>query len=204
MGFLGGLVKFACCAAAVVAAPVALPVAGAVAVAGATTAAGIVTTGATVATGRAIYKYGEKKIDEAEARGRRQGYEHGYKEGKIKAADEFQALLEKNENLLFGVLALALYVARLDGEDEQEVEYIENCIGDGELRREEIRYEINNIYKNEYNFSQIRSRYLDKVSAGELKYVDGVIKGVIDADGYISQQEKQFYDNVWLPYIQQL
>ena len=97
MGFLGGLVKFACCAAAVVAAPVALPVAGAVAVAGATTAAGIVTTGATVATGRAIYKYGEKKIDEAEARGRRQGYAHGYKEGKIKAADEFQALLEKNE-----------------------------------------------------------------------------------------------------------
>ena len=203
MGFLGGLVKFACCAAAVVAAPVALPVAGAVAVTGAT-AAGIVTTGATVATGRAIYKYGEKKIDEAEARGRRQGYDHGYKEGKIKAADEFQALLEKNENLLFGVIALALYVARLDGEDEQEVEYIENCIGDGELRREEIRYEINNIYKNEYNFSQIRSRYLDKVSAGELKYVDGVIKGVIDADGYISQQEKQFYDNVWLPYIQQL
>lgn len=203
MGFLGGLVKFACCAAAVVAAPVALPVAGAVAVTGAT-AAGIVTTGATVATGRAIYKYGEKKIDEAEARGRRQGYDHGYKEGKIKAADEFQALLEKNENLLFGVLALALYVARLDGEDEQEVEYIENCIGDGELRREEIRYEIKNIYKNEYNFSQIRSRYLDKVSAGELKYVDGVIKGVIDADGYISQQEKQFYDNVWLPYIQQL
>lgn len=165
------------------------------------TAAGV---GVIAAGGTGVYKYTEMKADEAEERGRRQGFGQGFREGKIKAAEEFQKMLAENENLLFGTFAMALYVARLDGEAKEETAYIEECLGHEQLRSEEIRHEIQNIYKNTYNFYEIRARYLDKASLKEIMVVDEVIKGVMDADGTVSEKEKQFYVTTWQPYVKRL
>ena len=177
-------------------------------VAGVAAAAGTkaaIVTGAKVAAGVAGtalgYGYFESKLDEAESKGRGQGYKHGFKEGKMKAAKDLQVLLEKNENLLLGIFAISLYVARLDGEDEAELEYIANCLGHEQLRSEAVKYEIQTIYDKKYNFYHIKTKYLDKVSKEELQYVDEVISGVMNADGDISEKEKEFYEKVWKPYL---
>lgn len=203
----------AAAAAGTMAAGAAATVGGAAAAAG-TTVAGVaaaagtkaaIVTGAKVAAGVAGtalgYGYFESKLDEAEANGRGQGYKHGFKEGKIKAAKDLQVLLEQNENLLLGMFATSLYVARLDGEDETELEYIANCLGNEQLRSEAVKHEIQAIYEKKYNFHHIKTKYLDKVSKEELKYVDDVISGVMNADGNISSNEKEFYEKVWKPYL---
>jgi len=143
-------------------------------------------------------------LNQAEERGRRQGFDHGFREGKIKAAEDLQKMLEKNENLLLGVFAMALHVARLDGMDDSELDYIEACLGNGELRSEAVRHEIQRISLKQYNFYEIRVRYLDKVSVEEIEYVDSVIQGVMDADGTVSDKEKQFYITTWQPYLRSL
>lgn len=148
-----------------------------------------------------MYSKFEEKLDEIEARGRRQGYEHGFKEGKIKATEDFKKLLEQNENLLLGVFATALYVARLDDEDDTEIEYIANCLGHEKLRREDIRHEIQAIYEKKYNFHHIKTKYLDKVSFKELDYINEVVNAVMEADGTVSAKEQDFYRSKWLPYI---
>ena len=148
-----------------------------------------------------IYTKFEEKLNEIEARGRRQGYKHGFKEGKIKAAEEFKKLLDENNNLLLGVFATALYVARLDGEDDKEIEYIANLLGHEELRREDIRYEIQSIYEKKYNFHHIKTKYLDKVSDKEINYINGVVNAVMEADGEVSAKEQDFYRGKWVPYI---
>jgi len=148
-----------------------------------------------------VYSKFEEKLDEIEARGRRQGFDDGFREGKAKAAKEFQRRLEQNENLLFAVFAIALYVARLDGEDDKEIEYIANCLGHEELRREDIRHEIQAIYDNQDGFYHIREKYLDKVSFKEIQYISSVVNAVMEADGTVSVEEKDFYNTQWVPYI---
>lgn len=199
----------AAAAAGTMAAGAATAVGGAAA--GAVTAVatkGAVVTGAKIVGGAIgtgiVYDWFDTKLDEAEANGRKQGYKHGYTEGKIKAAEDFKKMLENNENLLFGVFAMALYVARLDGEAEQELAYIKECLGHERLRSEEIRHEIQSIYQNNYNFYEIRARYLDKVSLAEIEVIDDVINGVMEADGSVSEKEKQFYVTTWQPYVRRL
>lgn len=160
--------------------------------------------GVVVAGGTGIYKYTEHKADEAEARGRKQGYKHGFTEGKQKAAKDLQELLEKNEKLRFGMFAMALHVARLDGEDEAELDYIEECLGNEELIREEVKHELQAISNRKYSFYEIRIKYLDKVSAEEMMYVDKVIQGVMEADGSVSEKERLFYTTTWEPYLRSL
>ena len=183
--------------------------AGAAAGAAATVATkGAVVTGAKVVGGvvgtGVVCDWVGNKIDEAEANGRRQGFKHGFAEGKIKAAEEFQEMLEENENLLFGVFAMGVYVARLDGEADEEMAFIENFIGHEKLRSEGIRNEIQTINAHKYTFYEIKVRYLDKVSVSEIEVFDEIITGVMNADGTISEKERQFYETTWKPYVRSL
>ena len=142
--------------------------------------------------------------DKAEARGREQGYQHGFREGELSAAQRFQKMLEENENLLFGMFATALYVARLDGEAKEEMDYIESCLGHENFLREEVKHEIQQIHQQNLDFYTIRTKYLDKVSFEELHYIDDIIKEVMNADQTVSKEEKHFYENQWMTYFESI
>ena len=176
--------------------------------AGAVATKGALMTGAKVVGGVVgtglVCDYVDTQLDKAEAKGRKQGFDHGFREGKIKAAEDLQKMLEKNENFLLGVFAMALYVAILDGMDDAELDYIETCLGNGELRSEAVRHEIQRISLKQYDFDEIKVRYLDKVTIEEIEYVDNVIQGVMDADGTVSEKERQFYVTTWQPYLRSL
>lgn len=168
-------------------------------VTGAKIVGGAIVTGG---VGYAGYNYVENAKDKAEARGREQGYHHGFREGELSAAQKFQQMLEENENLLFGMFATALYVARLDGEAKEEMDYIESCLGHENFLREEVKHEIQKIYQQKLNFYMIRTKYLDKVSFEELHYVDEIIREVMNADNTVSKEERNFYEKHWTPYYE--
>lgn len=127
-----------------------------------------------------------------------------YVEANKKAALNIQEKRAQNEKVLLSVFALGLYVARLDGEADQELDYIEGCLANADLSSEAIMQEIDTIYQKKQSFLEIRMKYLDKISPADLEYVDAVIKGVIEADGQVSEKEKRFYNNTWLPYVRKV
>jgi len=122
----------------------------------------------------------------------------------VKAPQDLEKLLEKNEKLRFGMFAMALFIARLDGEDDTELDYIEACLENEGTVREEVKYELQVISSSKYSFYEIRDKYLNDVTVDEILYVDKVIKGVIDADGTVSEKERQFYITTWQPYLRSL
>ena len=170
-------------------------------VTGAKIIGGAVVTGG---VGYAGHKYIENAKDKAEARGREQGYQHGFREGELSAAQKFQMMLEANENLRFGMFATALYVARLDGEAKEEIDYIESCLGHENFLREEVKHEMQQIYQQNLDFYTIRTKYLDKVSFEELHYVDEILQKVMKADHTISKEERNFYEKDWMPYFESI
>ena len=125
-------------------------------------------------------------------------------EANKKATFDMQEKRTQNEKVLLSVFALGLYLARLDGEADQELDYIESCLADADLSSEAVMQEIDRIYQKKQSFLEIRMKYLDKISVAELEYVDSVIKGVIEADGQISEKEQRFYNNTWLPYVRKV
>ena len=60
---------------------------------------------------------------------RQEGYEVGFREAEVETKKKFIKLLKEDDNLRLGVFALSLHVAKLDGLDDSEMEYIEKEIG---------------------------------------------------------------------------
>ena len=126
----------------------------------------------------------------------------GFKEAEVETKKKFLELLKENDNLRLGVFALSLHVAKLDGLDDSEVEYIEKEIGrpDGTANAK-LRDRFQSIWENEMSFSDIKERFLNEYSVEILTELDDIIKELIKSDNVISDKEQDFVDNVWAPYL---
>ena len=142
----------------------------------------------------------DDKIEEA----RKEGFEHGLEKGANEVARKFMVQLQTNKKLEFGVWAILLYVAKLDGLSESEKEIIDSILGapDTPIKSEEIRYEYKKIYEENLNFQMIKERYLDELNYELIIAIDNFIKEVMGADGPAVAVEKiDFYDYEWNPYV---
>lgn len=134
---------------------------------------------------------------------RRETYKQAAYDTTILNANKFEEQFRTNNNLLLCVCALAVYVAKLDGECEKEKEYIRSLLRDENLEDEIVIKEIDKIAENNPNFYYIKTKYLDKCKTEQLDYIDSIVKNVINADGIKSEQELSFYNYEWLPYLEQ-
>ena len=143
----------------------------------------------------------DETIQEAN-RARKEGYEMGFKEAEVETKKKFLELLKENDNLRLGGVALSLHVAKLDGLDDSEVEYIQKEIGrpDGTANAK-LRNRFQSIWENEMSFSDIKERFLNEYSVEILTELDDIIKELIKSDNVISDKEQDFVDNVWAPYL---
>lgn len=133
---------------------------------------------------------------------RRSGYEAGYREAEVETKKKFLDLLKENDNLRLGVFALSVHIARLDGLDDSEVEFIEKQIGrpDGTANMK-IRERLQSIWESDMSFSEIDKKFLSAFSKEVIKELDGVIDAVIKSDKIISDREQEFLEYVWKPYL---
>lgn len=133
---------------------------------------------------------------------RRSGYEAGFREAEVETKKKFLELLKENDNLKLGVFALSVHIARLDGLDDSEVEFIEKQIGrpDGTANMK-IRERLQSIWESDMSFSEIDKKFLSAFSKEVIKELDGVIDAVIKSDKIISDREQEFLEYVWKPYL---
>ena len=133
---------------------------------------------------------------------RRSGYEAGFREAEVETKKKFLELLKENDNLRLGVFALSVHIARLDGLDDSEVEFIEKQIGrpDGTANMK-IRERLQSIWESDMSFSEIDKKFLSAFSKEVIKELDGVIDAVIKSDKIISDREQEFLEYVWKPYL---
>ena len=133
---------------------------------------------------------------------RRSGYEAGFREAEVETKKEFLELLKENDNLRLGVFALSVHIARLDGLDDSEVEFIEKQIGrpDGTANMK-IRERLQSIWESDMSFSEIKERFLNEYSVETLTELDVLISDLIKSDNVISDREQEFLDYVWKPYL---
>ncbi len=180
---------------------------GAASLAGSLAGAGITATAAGAA-GAAVGAVStaldsDETIQEAN-RVRKEGYEMGFKEGEVKSKKKFMESLKKDDNLRLGVFALSLHVAKLDGLDDSEMEYIEKEIGrpDGTANAK-LRDRFQSIWENDMSFPEIKERFLNEYSVETLTELDDLIRELIKSDNVISDKEQDFVDNVWAPYLKE-
>lgn len=178
---------------------------GAASLAGSLAGAGITATAAGAA-GAAVGAVStaldsDETIQEAN-RARKEGYEMGFKEAEVETKKKFLELLKENDNLRLGVFALSLHVAKLDGLDDSEAEFIEKEIGrpDGTANAK-LRDRFQSIWTNDMSFSEIKERFLNEYSVETLTELDVLISDLIKSDNVISDREQEFLDYVWKPYL---
>ena len=178
---------------------------GAASLAGSLAGAGTIATTAGVA-GAAVGAVStaldsDETIQEAN-RARKEGYEMGFKEAEVETKKKFLELLKENDNLRLGVFALSLHVAKLDGLDDSEAEFIEKEIGrpDGTANAK-LRDRFRSIWESDMSFSEIDKKFLSAFSKEVIKELDGVIDAVIKSDNIISDKEQELWDYVWKPYL---
>ena len=133
---------------------------------------------------------------------RQEGYEVGFREAEIETKKKLLELLKENDNLRLGVFALSVHIARLDGLDDSEVEFIEKQIGrpDGTANMK-IRERLQSIWESDMSFSEIKERFLNEYSVETLTELDVLISDLIKSDNVISDREQEFLDYVWKPYL---
>lgn len=178
---------------------------GAASLAGSLAGAGTIATTAGVA-GAAVGAVStaldsDETIQEAN-RARKEGYEMGFKEAEVETKKKFLELLKEDDNLRLGVFALSLHVAKLDGLDDSEMEYIEKEIGrpDG-TANSKLRDRFQSIWENDMSFPEIDKQFLSGFSREILQELDIMIQDVIKSDNEISGKEQEFFDYVWKPYL---
>ncbi len=92
---------------------------------------------------------------------RRSGYEAGFREAEVETKKKFLELLNENDNLRLGVFALSVHIAKLDGLDESEVEFIEKEIGrPNGTANAKLRDRFRSIWESDMSFSEIDKKFL--------------------------------------------
>lgn len=180
---------------------------GAASLAGSLAGAGITATAAGVGgavVGAVSTALDSDEKNQEENRVRKEGYEMGFKEGEVETKKKFIELLKEDDNLRLGVFALSLHVAKLDGLDDSEMEYIEKEIGrpDGTANAK-LRDRFQSIWENDMSFPEIKERFLNEYSVETLTELDDLIRELIKSDNVISDKEQDFVDNVWAPYLKE-
>lgn len=195
-----GVFKILGFAALGVGAVAAAPVAGVAGVVAASVARGVVAASATKAT----VDYATEKFKDYKDNIRQEGYEVGFREAEVETKKKFLDLLKENDNLRLGVFALSLHVAKLDGLDDSEAEFIEKEIGrpDGTANAK-LRDRFQSIWTNDMSFSEIKDKFLNGYSDEILTELDDLIRELIKSDNVISDKEQDFVDNVWAPYLKE-
>ena len=154
------------------------------------------------------YKYVDKKIDDYGREKYEQGVRHGVKKGNIETAKKLAERMEYEDGLKAAALAVAVYVANLDGKiNEDEVAVVEAALGaaDSQFTNDNLKDKFAKAL-DEVNagmdFNAIKSKYLNSLELVDLKLLDELVKGVIEADDEVSRQEKSFLQNEWKPYLE--
>ena len=142
--------------------------------------------------------------DSIETKARMDGYDDGFKEAEVASAKKLAEVLEKDDALKKAVFALGICVANVDNViAEEEKGAIQLMIGqlDSALVSEQLKNDYTRILNEKPNFSKVKSEYLIKVSDEHLKELDTFVQDIINADGIKTKEEKDFYENEWLPYM---
>ena len=157
----------------------------------------------TAVLGTAIYQAGEESgREEGHREGRKSGFEDGYKKGRIDTAKKFNETVEQHINRVASFYGLAVCIGNLDGAfDEEDQQAVIEVLGDPKLQEEYVRKELSGIFQTRANLEKIKERYLDKLPPDDLKELDEVIRAVIYADGVVDDNEINFYDHQWQPYL---
>ena len=153
------------------------------------------------------YKYLDKKIDDYGREKFEQGVRHGVKKGNIETAKKFAERMEYEDGLKAAALAVAVYVANLDGKiNEDEVAVVESALGaaDSQFANDNLKEKFAKAL-DEVNagmdFNTIKTKYLDLLAVIDLKLIDELVKEVIEADDDVSCQETDFLQNEWNVYL---
>lgn len=153
------------------------------------------------------YKYVDKKIDDYGREKFEQGARHGIKKGSIETAKKLADRMEYEDNLKAAALAVAVYVANLDGTiNEDEIAAIEAALGaaDSQFAKDNLKVKFAKVL-DEVNsgmtFNTIQINYLDSLAANDLELLNELVKTVIEADDDVSQLETAFLQNEWNVYI---
>ena len=107
----------------------------------------------------------------------------------------------KNNSLFLGTFALAMYIGRLNGDAEAELEKIRLCLEHDTMLQKDLKLKMQEIYQAELDFSTIKENYLDAVSFRELHCMDSIIREIAIRNGNISGAEKDFLKESWIPYF---
>ena len=122
-------------------------------------------------------------------------------------AKKFARILEENEDLRLAFWALGIYVADLDGisdEDTRSLNVVLQKIGDPNsvLTHHALRNKYEALYGKCPEFSEIRTKYLDKVETEFLKEFKEYVYEIIISNRVISKAEINFLQYEWNPYLE--
>ncbi|MDY6290830.1 MAG: TerB family tellurite resistance protein [Succiniclasticum sp.] len=157
---------------------------------------------------KATVKYVNKKIDNYGREKFEQGVNIGVEKGNIETKKKLAEKKEHEDDVRAAALALAVYVANLDGKiNEDEIAAIE-----AELAGPDSRFNTDNLkikfakvlneINSGMNFYSLQNIYLDKLNSEELMLINDLIFDVIKADDEISQAEMTFWNSEWYHYLQ--
>lgn len=176
--------------------------------------AAIVTGGASVVIGAAVGGTvteiaGSMSDDEIAAKNRSEGYAQGVNDGTRAgnqvAAKKMATLLEKEDEVKTAIFALAISVANLDDKlCEYDKEAIYAYLGkpDSQVVSKKLQKEYNEIFERKPDFDTVKREYLDKIPGIDLKELDEIVREIIfDKEDKPSEEEKNFYDFQWVPYV---
>lgn len=154
-------------------------------------------------------KYINKKIDDYGREKVNEGINIGIKKGNIETKKKIAEMLEHEDDFKATSLALAVYVANLDGkinEDEVAVIEAELSAADSRFNKDNLKIKfakLLNEINDGMNFYSLKNNYLNKLNGNELRLLNELILDVIKADDEISQAEMTFWNNDWYYYLKE-
>lgn len=132
--------------------------------------------------------------------------EQWIKAGSIETAKKLENKILESTRYKLGMYALGLYVARIDGNiNEQELNVLNEIAGNvSEFWQKNTleSYKYKEIYENTPEFNTIFGEFLYDLLDEEIAIVDEYVRKMIYADGEPTSQERNFYEREWEPYMQ--
>lgn len=163
------------------------------------------TGGASLAAGLAAATAHEYITDTAREKGREEGYKQGHQAGSTETKTKLMNKLQADSNFKLGAFALGIYLAYIDGDDspDEELSVIEENLGspDSLFKEDFERKEYNNIMMRRPTYEVIKSQYLDQLDHDKAYQLHQFVRSIIDADGYFSPNEKRFWNEKWIDYM---
>lgn len=164
---------------------------------------GSIVAGAAVVAGKILYEVGKDRgYEDGHREGRESGFGDGYKKGCIDTAKKSNETVEQHINRVASFYGLAVCIGNLDGTfDEEDQQAVIKVLGDPNLQEEYVKNELKKIFQTQPNFETIKKRYLDKLSLEDVKKLDEIIRDFMYVDDVVHDNEINFYDHQWQPYL---